>query len=61
MWASAQFWWVAQLSKAREVVGAVGAGDLEGAVGAVGVEDVDVVGPGDGVETAGEILLLIAG
>jgi hypothetical protein len=42
-------------------VSAVGAGDLEGAVGAVGVEDVDVVGPGDGVEAAREILLLIAG
>jgi len=30
-------------------------------VGAVGVEDVDVIGPGDGGETAGEIVLFVAG
>ena len=34
--------------------------DLDGGVGALGVEDVDVVGPGDAGETAGEIALLVA-
>ena len=38
-----------------------GFGDLDGGVGAVGVEDVDVVGPGDAGETAGQVLLLVAG
>ncbi len=38
-----------------------GFGDLYCVVGAVGVEDVDVVGPGDGGETAGKIVLLVAG
>ena len=38
-----------------------GFGDLDGVVGGEGVEDVDVVGPGDGGETVGEILLLVAG
>ena len=40
-------------------VGAGAARDLEGAIGAEGVEDVDVIGPGDGVEAGREILLLI--
>jgi hypothetical protein len=42
-------------------VGAGGFGDLEGGVGALGVEDVDVVGPGDAGEAAGEVALLVAG
>jgi len=42
-------------------VGAGGFGDLHGVVGGVGVEDVDVVGPGDGGEAVGEIVLLVAG
>ncbi len=41
--------------------GAVLAGDVGGAVGAFGVEDVDVVAPGDGGEAAGEILLFVFG
>jgi hypothetical protein len=42
----------------------VGSGSLcdgEGVVGAEGVEDVDVVGPGYGGEAGGEVLLLVAG
>ncbi len=42
-------------------VGTGGAGDLEGGVGTVGVEDVDVVGPGDAREAGGEVVLLVAG
>ena len=42
-------------------VRAVLAGELEGAVGAEGIEDMDVVGPGYRLETAGEILFFIAG
>jgi hypothetical protein len=42
-------------------VGAGGFGDLEGIVGALGVEDVDVVGPGDAGEAIGEIALLVKG
>jgi len=42
-------------------VGAVGAGDLGSAVGTEGVEDVDVVGPANGVETGGKIGLFVAG
>jgi hypothetical protein len=42
-------------------VGAGCFGDLEGGVGASGVEDVDVVGPGDAGEAVGEIALLVAG
>jgi hypothetical protein len=38
-----------------------GFGDLYCAVGAVGVEDVDVIGPGDGGETGGKVVLLVAG
>ena len=34
-------------------VGAGGAGDLDGGVGGVGVEDVNVVGPGDAGEASG--------
>ena len=34
-------------------VGSGGAGDGYGVVGRVGVEDVDVVGPGDGGESCG--------
>ena len=44
---------------ARSDGGAARAGDLGGAVGGVGVEDVDVVGPCDGVEAAGQVLLLV--
>ena len=36
-------------------------GDLYGVVRAVGVEDVDVVGPRYGGEAVGEIALLVAG
>jgi hypothetical protein len=36
-------------------------GDSDGVVGAVGVEDVDVVGPGDRGETVREVALLVAG
>ncbi len=42
-------------------MGAGGFGDLYGVVGGVGVEDVDVVGPGDRGEAVGEIVLLVAG
>ena len=42
-------------------VSAVGAGDLRSAVGAEGVEDVDVVGPAEGGEAGGEIGLFVAG
>ena len=42
-------------------VGAGGFGGLEGGVGALGVEDVDVVGPGDAGEAAREVALLVAG
>src|SRR6185437_1451478 len=39
--------------------GAAGAGDLDRAIGGVGVEDVDVVRPRDRVQTARQILLLV--
>ena len=42
-------------------VGAGGFGDLYRAVGGVGVEDVNVVGPRDGGEAVGQIVLLVAG
>jgi hypothetical protein len=42
-------------------LGACCAGDVDCVVGGVGVEDVDVVGPGDGGETSGQIALLVTG
>ena len=42
-------------------LGAGSFGDLYGVVGGVGIEDVDVVGPGDRGEAVGEIALLVAG
>jgi len=42
-------------------VGSGGSCDLECGVGGLGIEDVDVVGPGDAGETAGKIALLVAG
>jgi hypothetical protein len=42
-------------------VGSGGEGDLHGVVGAVGVEDVDVVGPGDAGEAVGKVKLLVTG
>jgi hypothetical protein len=42
-------------------VGSGGLGDGYGVVGRVGVEDVDVVGPGDGGESCGEVALFVAG
>jgi len=42
-------------------VGAGGFRDFDGGVGAVGVEDVDVVGPGDAGEAVGEVALLVVG
>ena len=42
-------------------VGSGGLGDGDGVVGRVGVEDVDVVGPGDGGESGGQIALFVAG
>ena len=41
--------------------GAGGLGDLGGGVGGEGVEDVDVVGPGDGSEAGGEVDGFVAG
>jgi len=38
-----------------------GFGDLEGGVSAFGVEDVDVVRPGDVGEAVGKLALLVAG
>lgn len=40
---------------------ACGLGDFEGGVCGLRVEDVDVVGPGDAGETAGQVALLVAG
>ncbi len=40
-------------------LGSGGVGDLDGAVGGEGVEYVNVVGPGDGVECSGEVMLLV--
>lgn len=40
---------------------ACGLGDIDGVVGGEGVEDMNVVGPGNGGETGGEVLLLVAG
>jgi len=42
-------------------VGSGGLGDGGGGVGGLGVEDVDVVGPGDGVEGSGEVALFVPG
>ena len=36
-------------------------GDGYGVVGREGVEDVDIVGPGDGVECSGEVALFVFG
>ena len=48
--------------KGAVVDGGSGAGgDGEGVVGGAGVEDVDVVGPGDGVEGCGEVALFVFG
>ena len=42
-------------------LGAGLAGDGQGRVGGAGVEDVDVVGPGDGFECSGEVALFVFG
>ena len=42
-------------------VGTGGFGDFDGGVGAVGIEDVDVVGPRDAGEAVGEVTLFVAG